>query len=81
MDAKLKKIMITPTKFKDDGDVDKEEFATLTFEVPLAESVQREQVAELMSRLQSEWFTLMVQAKQYSLNLKGDVSEFTERPA
>ena len=35
MDAKLKKIQITPVKFNKDGDVQKEEFATLTFEVPL----------------------------------------------
>ena len=35
MDAKLKKIQITPVKFNKEGDVQKEEFATLTFEVPL----------------------------------------------
>ena len=32
MDAKLKKIQITPVKFNKEGDVQKEEFATLTFD-------------------------------------------------
>ena len=34
MDSKLKKIQVTPLKFDKEGEVQKEEFATITLEVP-----------------------------------------------
>ena len=43
MDAKIKKIQITPMKFDKEGDVQKEEFATLTFEVPIDSIAQKEE--------------------------------------
>ena len=60
MDAKLKKIQITPVKFNKDGDVQKEEFATLTFEVPLDSLTQRQEVMTLFETLSREWVRVEV---------------------
>lgn len=61
MDAKLKKIQITPVKFNKDGDVQKEEFATLTFEVPLDSLTQRQEVMALFETLSREWVRIEVE--------------------
>ncbi len=61
MDAKLKKIQITPVKFNKDGDVQKEEFATLTFEVPLDSLTQRQEVMALFNTLSREWVRIEVE--------------------
>jgi hypothetical protein len=61
MDAKLKKIQITPVKFNKDGDVQKEEFATLTFEVPLDSLTQRQEVMALFDTLSREWVRIEVE--------------------
>ena len=63
MDAKLKKIQITPVKFNKDGDVQKEEFATLTFEVPLDSLTQRQEVMALFETLSREWVRLEVEGE------------------
>ena len=63
MDAKLKKIQITPVKFDKDGDVQKEEFATLTIEVPMDSAGQREAIMELLGHCSI--------ANGYRLLLKG----------
>lgn len=63
MDAKLKKIAITPMKFNKDGDVDKEEFATLTIEVPMDSAGQREAIVNLLGLLSREWVQLTVEGK------------------
>jgi hypothetical protein len=47
MDAKLKKIQITPMKFDKEGEIQKEEFATLTIEVPMDSTSQRAAVINL----------------------------------
>lgn len=60
MDAKLKKIQIIPVKFNKDGDVQKEEFATLTFEVPLDSLTQRQEVMTLFETLSREWVRVEV---------------------
>ena len=44
MDAKLKKILVTPLKFDKEGEVQKEEFSTITLEVPLDSRSQREEM-------------------------------------
>ena len=64
MDAKLKKIQITPMKFNKDGDVDKEEFATLTIEVPMDSAGQREAIMELLTLLNREWVQVVVEGKK-----------------
>ena len=61
MDAKLKKIQITPVKFNKDGDVQKEEFATLTFEVPLDSLTQRQEIISLFETLSREWVRIAVE--------------------
>lgn len=63
MDAKLKKIQITPVKFNKDGDVQKEEFATLTFEVPLDSLTQRREVMTLFEMLSREWVRIEVEGE------------------
>ena len=63
MDAKLKKIQITPVKFNKDGDVQKEEFATLTFEVPLDSLTQRQEIMTLFDLLSREWVRIEVEGE------------------
>ena len=63
MDAKLKKIQITPVKFNKDGDVQKEEFATLTFEVPLDSLTQRQEVMSLFETLSREWVRIEIEGE------------------
>ena len=63
MDAKLKKIQVTPVKFNKDGDVQKEEFATLTFEVPLDSLTQRQEVMTLFEMLSREWVRIEVEGE------------------
>ena len=64
MDAKLKKIQITPMKFDKDGDVQKEEFATLTIEVPMDSAGQRDAIMELLGLLNREWVQVVVEGKK-----------------
>ena len=66
MDAKLKKIQITPVKFNKDGDVQKEEFATLTFEVPLDSLTQRQEIMTLFETLSREWVKVEVDGESIS---------------
>ena len=63
MDAKLKRIQITPVKFNKEGDVQKEEFATLTFEVPLDSLTQRQEVMALFETLSREWVRIEVEGE------------------
>lgn len=63
MDAKLKKIQITPMKFDKDGDIQKEEFATLTIEVPMDSAGQRAAIVSLLELLAQEWIILDVEGK------------------
>lgn len=63
MDAKLKKIQITPMKFDKEGDVQKEEFATLTIEVPMDSAGQREAIMDLLTLLSREWVQVVVEGK------------------
>ena len=63
MDAKLKKIQITPVKFNKEGDLQKEEFATLTFDVPLDSISQKEEIMRLFDLLSREWVKLEVEGE------------------
>ena len=55
MDARLKKIQITPMKFDKEGDPQREEFATLVLEVPMDCTGQRAAIIELCELLDQEW--------------------------
>ena len=60
MDSKLKKIQVTPLKFDKEGEVQKEEFATITLEVPLDSRSQREEMIKLFDLLTAEWVKLEI---------------------
>ncbi len=64
MDAKLKKIQITPMKFDKEGEIQKEEFATLTIEVPMDSTSQRAAVINLCELLDQEWVVVDVEGKK-----------------
>ena len=64
MDAKLKKIQITPMKFDKEGEIQKEEFATLTIEVPMDSTSQRAAVINLCELLDQEWIVVNVEGKK-----------------
>ena len=63
MDAKLKKIQITPVKFDKEGDIKTGEFATVTLEVPMDSTGQRAAIIELCELLDQEWITLEIGGK------------------
>ena len=63
MDAKLRKIQITPMKFDKDGEIQKEEFATLTIEVPMDSTAQRAAIIELCELLDQEYVIVNVEGK------------------
>ncbi len=63
MDAKLKKIQITPMKFDKEGEIQKEEFATLTIEVPMDSTSQRAAVINLCKLLDQEYIVVNVEGK------------------
>ena len=55
MDARLQKIQITPAKYDKDGMISKEEFATLSVEIPMDSGSQRQAVIDLLSLLSREF--------------------------
>ena len=63
MDAKLKKIQITPVKFDKEGDIKTGEFATLTLEVPMDSTGQRAAVIDLCELLDQEWVNVEIGGK------------------
>ena len=71
MDAQLKKITITPAKFDENGDIKSSEFATLTLDVPLNSTTQREAIVELMTLLDNEWVKTEIQDLQQRMKLAG----------
>ena len=63
MDARLKKIQITPMKFDKQGEIQREEFATLTIEVPMDSTGQRAAIMNLCELLDQEWIVVEVEGK------------------
>ena len=63
MDARLKKIQITPVKFDKEGAMQREEFATLTLEVPMDSTGQRAAIIELCELLDQEWVVANIEGK------------------
>ena len=63
MDARLRKIQITPMKFDKQGEIQREEFATLTIEVPMDSSGQRAAIMNLCELLDQEWIVVEVEGK------------------
>ena len=54
MQAIFKKVQVIPIKFDKDGDFQKEAFATLTIEIPMDSTGQREAVMELLELIRQE---------------------------
>ena len=75
MDAKLKKIQITPTKYDKDGAIQKEEYATLTFEAPVDTPRQRDDLMKILDYLGHEWVRVQVSDKPISTS-----SQQSEQP-
>ena len=71
MDAQLKKITVTPAKFDENGDIKSTEFATLTLDVPLDSTAQREAIVELMTLLDNEWVKAEIQSLQQRMKIAG----------
>lgn len=71
MDAQLKKITITPAKFDEDGEIKSAEFATLTLDVPLDSTTQREAIIELLGVLDTEWVKTEIQSLQQRMKMGG----------
>ena len=71
MDAQLKKITVTPAKFDEDGDIKSAEFATITLDVPLDATSQREAIVELMTLLDNEWVKTEIQSLQQRMKMAG----------
>ena len=63
MDAKLKKVAITPVKFDKEGDIKDAEFATVTLDVPMDSTGQRAAIVALCDLLDQEWVTLEIGGK------------------
>ena len=63
MDAKLRKIQITPVKFDKEGDIKAAEFATVTLEIPMDSTGQRAAVIELCELLDQEWIKVEIGGK------------------
>ena len=63
MDARLRKIQITPMKFDKEGEIQREEFATLTIEVPMDSTGQRAAIMNLCELLDQEWIVVEVEGK------------------
>ena len=63
MNAKLKRIQITPVKFDKEGDISAGEFATVTLEVPMDSTGQRAAIIELCELLDQEWVNVEIGGK------------------
>ena len=64
MDAKVKKVAITPVKFNQEGDIKDSAFATVTLEVPMDSTGQRAAIVALTELLDQEWVTLEIGGKE-----------------
>lgn len=70
MDAKIKKIQINPATFDDEGEIKKEESATITFEIPLDGLTAKKEVMALFEVLTREYVKLEVENQQLTLTDK-----------
>ena len=64
MDAKLKKIQVVPATIDADGEITRDEFAALTFEVPLDSITAKKEVMALFSYLTTEFVKVEVSSDQ-----------------
>lgn len=69
MDARLKKIQVTPVKRDSEGDVTTPETAVITFEMPIDSASQKNEIIKLLDVLTSEWVNVTVTDKQLRLEM------------
>ena len=79
MDAKIKKIQINPATFDDEGEIKKEESATLTFEVPLDGLIAQKEVIALFEVLTREYVTLSVENQQLPIKSQTKSATITKK--
>ena len=75
MDAKLNKIVITPAKFDKEGEIVQDEYATLTVEVPMDSTGQRQAIMGLHDVLDSEFVKVEISSDQLRMNMGQKDSE------
>lgn len=63
MDARLKRIQITPVKFDKEGDIKAGEFATVTLDIPMDSTGQRAAIVALCELLDQEWIKVEIGGK------------------
>ena len=68
MEAKLKKIAVTPAHFNKDGDIDREEFCTLTLDVPIDTKSAREWVAGLLGLTSRQFVEVEIDSPQVPID-------------
>ena len=64
MDAQLTQVNSKPASFDKDGNIVKDEYASVTLNVPMDSESQREAVKDLLDILSSEWCIVTIDAKQ-----------------
>lgn len=69
MDAKFKKMTITPAKFDENGDIKSHEFATLTLDVSMDSVSQRNAIVELLGALDQEWVKANIEVPKQGIKV------------
>ena len=67
MDCRIKKIAIVPAHFDNDGAIDRDEFATVTLDIPMDTQTGRDWVAELLGLLTREYVSVEIGSEQLSI--------------
>ena len=70
MDAKIRQIQIKPAVIDKDGEISKDETATLTFSVELDTLSARKEVVALLEVLSQEYVTLTVENQQLAVKVE-----------
>ena len=71
MDARIKKINITPARFDNEGEISNPEVADITLQVPLDSKAQRAALLELMEILDTEWVEVDIMNRQQKMKMAG----------
>ena len=67
MDCQITKLLITPAHFDKDGEIDRDEYATLTLKIPMDTDTGRKWVAGLLEHLSREFVAVQVYNRQMDL--------------
>ena len=70
MDAKINQINVKPAVIDKDGEITKDETATLTFSVELSTLSARKEVVALFEVLSQEYVTLTVENQQLAVKVE-----------